>query len=461
MERSIEVVTPGPLSTVQDLGRVGAQHLGFSPGGAADPYAAATGNRLLQNDPALAVIEITLGGASFRFHNATTIAISGAEASARLDDQPLAPWQTHAVPAGSLLRLGPPTRGVRTYLCVRNGVDVPVVYGSRATDLLAQIGGFEGRALRAGDLLPIGAPDPAPARRLAMVARPLYQRLMLLRVVPGPQEKMFTRLSRDTFFSAPYRVSARADRTGVFLEGPRLYHRGSADILSEGVTAGAIQVPAGAQPLVLLVEHRSVGGYAKIGTVCRADLPRLGQARPGDIVLCVPVAHDVARRAYVALEQLHREALAITEHGSAEHGCFMVEEWLTLVEAAVMATMSDERVPLLLSDLARLAALVAGHEAPERVAQALSLHGEVIAPDAAGPQIAVRAPCNGTLLALPGERRDIPSGASLAMVWSPGACALLMAGHPLTHLAPLRALGARVTAGEVLFEGAFLISPGS
>ena len=475
MRHSIEVVKAGPLSTVQDRGRIGVQHLGFSPSGAADTYALAVGNRLLDNDQALAAVEMTLGGANFRFHAAATIAVTGAAAAVSLDGQPLTMWRTHAVPAGALLRVGAATRGVRNYLCVAGGIDVPPVYGSRATDLLAGIGGVEGRALRAGDHLPIGPAPALPAARLAALARPLYQRLILVRVVPGPQDSAFTRQSRETFFASPYRVSPRADRTGLFLEGPRLFHEHSADILSEGVTAGSIQVPATGQPLILLAEHRGIGGYPKIGTVCRADLPLLAQARPGDVVLCVPVTHAEARQAYVAMEQLKAETLAPADDGGATVAATVdsreavaatvddgraadrtVEEWLGAIEAAALAALADERLPLLRSDLDRLCALIRGDVAPAGAAHTLRLSGQVIVPSGAAESArTVRAPTGGTLLIVEGEQRNLPIGAVAAAIWSPGAWTLLAAGYPLARLTPLCGLGTHVKAGAALFHARF------
>jgi antagonist of KipI len=454
MAANLEVIAPGPLSTVQDLGRTGMQHLGFSPGGATDRYAAALGNRLLQNDPAAAVIEITLGNASFRFHRAAGIAITGADASPRLDGRPLLLWQTYTAPAGSVLRFEQTTRGARTYLCMRGGVDVPVVLGSRSTDLLARLGGYNGRALRAGDRLPIGATHrPRGEQRVPLAIRPLYQRLMLVRTVPGPQDGAFSPLSRSTFFSSLYRVSPRADRTGLFLDGPRLFHVRGADILSEGVTAGSVQVPGTGAPLVLLAEHRSMGGYPKIATVCSTDLPRLGQARPGDLILFVPVDHDAARQARRALERLMAGITFAGKDDVRAEVPLLLEDWLPRIEAQVRATIADERLPLLLSDLDRLTAITSGMEMPD--ASALRVRGQVIAPRAADPGVHVAAAMDGTLLALPEHGGAIPAGAVLAAIWSPGICTLVTAGHPLARLSPRCRPGANVACGDVIFDGTF------
>ncbi len=457
MERSITTLKPGPLSTVQDLGRVGMQHLGFSPGGAADRYAAEVGNLLLGNAPTAAVIEVTLGDATFRCESAGTVAVTGAEAPLSLDGCALQPWQTRRVAAGAVLQIGPARRGARVYLCVGGGIDVPLRYGSRSTDLLAQVGGYEGRALRVGDRLPVGVvPLPAEERRLAPALRPLYQRLTIIRAVPGPQDAAFTARSRSAFFASLYRVSPRADRTGLFLDGPRLFHTHSADILSEGVTSGSIQVPATGQPLVLLAEHRSIGGYTKIATVCSADLPRLGQARPGDLVMFVAIDHQAAQRARVALGDATACAAAAQDAGGDGGYPLQIDEWLDRIAATAAEMIADERLDLLWSDLERLVAVVGGRERPDVLAPTLQVRGHVVTPDAAYPSLQVRAPHGGTVLALDGDYGNIPSGTPLALIWSPGACTLVVAGHALAHLVACRTSGAWVDSGDVLFEGGFL-----
>ncbi len=460
MSGHLEVLTPGPLSTVQDLGRTGFQHLGFARSGAADSYAAEVGNRLLDNDIHAAVIEVTLGGAAFRLHGRTAFTITGADAAPRLDDEPLELWQTYVAPAHSVVRFNQTTRGVRTYLCVQGGIDTPMVYGSRSTDVLAAIGGHDGRALRAGDYLPTSLASSATVRRrLGRAMRPLSPRIILVRAVPGPQETAFTWQSRETFFSSLYRVTSRADRTGLFLAGPRLAHVGRADIYSEGVVTGAVQVPSSGQPLILLAEQRGIGGYTKMATVCGADLPRLGQARPGDFVLFVPTDHVAAQNAYIALRRMCSQMLTVTEPDSDPLGASLtLEEWLYGLEQEIAATIHDERAPFILSDVDALVRIVAHQEEHGTGGQRVRVRGHVLAPNGVFTDVPISATTGGTLLASDGCLRDLPIGAIVAAIWSPGAWTLLVVGHPMAHCCLRSPIGAHVKEGDGLADGTFVTS---
>jgi len=460
MSRHLEVLTAGPLSTVQDLGRTGLQHLGFAHSGAADTYAAEMGNRILDNDVHAAVIEATLGGAAFRMHGRTTFAVTGANAAPRLNDEPIELWRVYVAEAHSVVRLGETTRGVRTYFCVQGGIDTPMAYGSRSTDLLAAVGGCEGRALRAGDLLPIGAAGSAVAgRQLGRALRPLSSHLILVRAVPGPQEAAFTRQSRDTFFSSLYRVSLRADRTGIFLDGPRLAHTGKADLFSEGVVTGSVQVPASGQPLILLAEQRGIGGYTKIATVCGADLPKLGQARPGDFVLFVPTDHATAQHAYVALRKMCAWMPLVAEPDFDPLGLpLALEEWLCRLEE-IVAAIRDDRASFILSDVDALVRVLAHQEEHGARGQRVRVRGHVLAPPVVVSSAQISAPTGGTLLAVDDCAYDLPMGATVAAIWSPGAWTLLIVGHPMAYFCLRGPAGTQVQEGDVLADGAFVVAP--
>lgn len=317
-ERSLTIETPGLFTTVQDLGRYGMARFGVTPGGAMDRAALILGNRLLGNPIDAAGLECTLSGPDIRFDADAIIAITGADLGPQLDGVAIPRWEPVAVRAGSRLSFATSIRGAgaRSYLCVAGGIDVPIVLGSRSTDIVAGFGGFEGRQLRAGDHLPIGEPalplDDILRRRFA-IDSPIYEQTVEARAVLGPQRDRFTEAGIAAFLDAPYRVTSKADRTGIRLEGAHIEHVTDADLVSEGIAYGAIQVPGDGQPIVLMAARGTVGGYTKIATVIGADLDALGQARPGQSISFTEVSAGEARaltRAY--LDRLGPDAITDT-----------------------------------------------------------------------------------------------------------------------------------------------------
>jgi len=262
----IEILDPGPLTTVQDLGRPGLAHLGVPPSGAADTLALEVGNRLVGNRRDAAALEATLIGPRLRFERAATIALTGACEPRRI-----------TVAAGEELRVGPCFSGARVYVCVRGGIDVPEVLGSCSTDLLTGIGPAP---LRAGDRVAIG---PEPAGDLEDVSTRLLHDGPL-RVVPGPRDDWFADGALDTLCRGAWSVSTRANRIGVWLDGPALERARTDELESEGLVTGALQVPSGGKPILLLNDHPTTGGYPVIAVVHSNDLPRAGQLRTGDTV---------------------------------------------------------------------------------------------------------------------------------------------------------------------------------
>ncbi len=287
----------GPLATVQDLGRPGWQHLGVPVSGALDALALRLANLLVGNPEGAAALEVTLGGFEAEFTSDTRFAVVGPGGAARLNGVPVASWESHRAQPGDRLALGP--TATREVIAVAGGVAVPEVLGSRSTYLRGGFGGFEGRALRAGDELPLGRPTGAPRGPVPGGLRPATGDPSPLRVVWGPQADRFTPEARAAFGAASYRVSERADRMGCVLEGPRLTHLGGADLVSEGIAPGSIQVPGDGLPLVLLADRPTVGGYTKIATVAGVDLPRLAQALPGAEVRFAPVTLWEARELWL------------------------------------------------------------------------------------------------------------------------------------------------------------------
>ncbi len=320
---SIEIVEPGLLTTVQDLGRPGQGRFGVSPGGAVDRGALLLGNHLVGNDPGAAALELTLIGPRLRvsgFEQPRAAALTGTDLGARLNGAPLQPGRPFTLRDGDELAFDPAQAdraGVRAYLCLAGGLDVPVVLGSRATDLLAGFGGWHGRALKAGDRLPLGGvptrealtpqprnPSPRIGRGVARQRRGegslAVERAVILRFVRGPQADRFDDEAFATFTSTPYQVTSRSDRVGLRLRGAALRSETGVDVISEGMTTGAIQIAGDGQPIVMLPARATIGGYARIGTVIGADLDRLAQLPPGAAVRFIEVSLAEARELTLA-----------------------------------------------------------------------------------------------------------------------------------------------------------------
>ena len=284
------MLRPGLLASVQDLGRYGHRQQGICPGGALDALGLTLANRLVGNCDGAAGLELTLGGCEIRFEAPTRIALAGDDFGARLDGAPLWPCWSVPVQAGQVLRLGPANEwsaktGLRSWLAVAGGVDVPPVIGSRSTDLKAGFGGYLGRALKKGDRLSLGAPslDAARQARRAFGLRPLdweqdADGAVVLRVMPGPEFEQFTLAARDQLWSAAWRITPQSNRMGDRLEGPELKRKRNADMLSSAVIPGTIQVPPSGQPIILMGDAQTTGGYPRIGAVIRADLWKLARA---------------------------------------------------------------------------------------------------------------------------------------------------------------------------------------
>lgn len=308
----LEVKEPGLFTTVQDLGRNGYQAYGMPVAGAMDEYACKMANRLLCNEPGAAVLEMTLLGGSFFFHQACWVAVTGAAMPISLDGKMQSNWSRFFVPAGSELSFGYAEQGCRTYLAVQGGVEVPVILGSRSTYTRGTIGGLNGRALKTGDVLPLGACDRRLEKPLFLPVSyiPIPEERPLVRVLLGPQAEAFTDQGVAALFSADYEISSEADRMGYRLEGPVIEHVGKADIISDALCLGAIQVPGHGQPIVMMADRQTTGGYTKIGAVIGADLGKLAQAKPGDQVRFVQCSDAEAVAALRQLRSLEQSVAA-------------------------------------------------------------------------------------------------------------------------------------------------------
>lgn len=294
----IEVLRAGLCDLVMDQGRPGYGALGVPAGGAADPLALATANRLVGNDRGAAGLEVTLTGPELHFPAGGVVALAGARFSATRSSGAAVPWNAPLVlAAGESLELGRVEAGCRCWLAVRGGITVPRVMGSRSTFLPAGFGGYQGRRLQAGDRLPTGeAAIEVSGRVTEPAARPDG---MALRVIAGPQADRFDDAGLAALFCSPYRVRAASDRRGLRLQGAAATHRRSA-LPSQGVMPGAIQVPPDGQPIILGWDGPVTGGYPVIAGVIAADWPRLAQLQPGDTVRFATIAVDAAQALAVA-----------------------------------------------------------------------------------------------------------------------------------------------------------------
>lgn len=308
----ITVLAAGPLLTVQDRGRPDARRFGVPLGGAMDAFALAAANRLVGNPPGAAGLELTAGGVDLAFTRPTLLALAGADLGATLDGGPLPLWAATRADAGARLRLAgrQGAWGARAYLAVAGGIAVPLVLGSRATELGAGFGGHEGRPLRPGDSLPIGAPWPGAALALGLrwpeALRPPYGPTPTLRLLPGPHLSAFAPDALALLAAATLRVSSTSNRMGYRLEGVQLSYARAASLPSLGVLPGAVQVPPDGAPILLMADAQTTGGYPVLGAVIAADLPLAAQLLPGDALRLAPVSLAEA----LAARRAQAEALA-------------------------------------------------------------------------------------------------------------------------------------------------------
>lgn len=281
---SVVVLNPGLLTTVQDLGRVGYQRFGVPVSGVMDPRAAAIANILVGNPEGEAVLECTMLGPHLRFDEAAYVAVTGGDLGPTLDGQPVPNYTALSVQAGQVLRFTGLKTGCRAFLAFAGGLDIPMVMGSRSTYQKAHIGGFLGRKLEKGDALALRASAAElrnmGARSIAPEFAPRAE--YTLHVILGPQDGAFTPEGVGTFLDGVYTVTPEFDRMGCRLDGPAIQHREGADIISDGIAMGAVQVPASGKPIIMLSDRQTTGGYTKIAAVMSADFRILAQLKAGD-----------------------------------------------------------------------------------------------------------------------------------------------------------------------------------
>jgi antagonist of KipI len=310
----VHIVKPGLQTTIQDEGRWGLQSHGVPVAGPMDPCSYRVANALVRNDRNQAALEIALIGPELEFEDERLVAVAGAAFAMSLDGVEVPPNAAFVASAGSRLRFGARVRGSRAYLAIAGGVAVIPVMGSRATHLISRLGGLEGRALTAGDRLPLGdltraqtgrrKPRHASGAHLIGLTGPHAH----VRLLPGPQREYFSNDALDLLQSAPYSIGRESDRMGFRLEGPFLRHVCGADIISDATPLGVLQVPASGQPVLLMADRQTTGGYPKVATVITADIGVAGQLGPGDTIsfsICTP------RDAFAALIAQERALMAL------------------------------------------------------------------------------------------------------------------------------------------------------
>ena len=302
---TLEILAPGPLTTVQDRGRFGFGQYGVPPSGALDTFSLRVGNLLVGNREDESSLEITVIGPKIIALVDILIAITGADLQPKLNEKPLEMWRSHILRKCDVLSFKAPKSGCRTYLTIGGGINAQDIMGSKSTNLAAQFGGFEGRPLRKGDIIS----SDSPARHLKAVGRsfdkiliPSYTKDQGIRVIPGPQDDHFSAKAKEIFTGSPFQVTSQSNRTGIRLAGPPIEAKKNLkeSIISEGVVPGTIQIPGDGQPIIILGETVT-GGYRKIATVISADLPLLGQLKPGDTINFRKVSMD---EAYLAVREM-------------------------------------------------------------------------------------------------------------------------------------------------------------
>lgn len=273
------------IVSIQDMGRLGYQAFGMPTAGACDQYAYRIGNILVGNDGGEASLECMLMGPAIEFEEDTVFSVTGGDFNAMLNGRQVYNWHSYRARPGDILELGGAVRGAFCYISFSGGIDVEPVMGSRSTYVKGKIGGKDGRYLKEGDLLSTGAGNLcAYGRQPEDIYIPHYDRDVTVRVVMGPQDDCFSRAGVYTFLNSIYEVTQSADRMGYRLKGSVIEHSGKADIISDGIPLGAVQVPGDGQPIVMMADRQTTGGYTKIATVVTADIPKVAQARPGDLI---------------------------------------------------------------------------------------------------------------------------------------------------------------------------------
>ncbi len=328
----IHVKQPGMLTTVQDLGRGGFGKFGMPIAGVMDDYAARTGNILLGNDENAPVLEITFMGPMLSFEDSTDFVITGGNLQPRLNNRPIDLWTICQAKPGDTLSFAGVATGCRAYISTAGGFTVKPVMGSTSTYLRGKLGGYDGRALKAGDILTTGrSSHPTPSKEFVLPVeyRPDYAHS--IRVILGPQDDAFTQKGIETFLSAEYTVTNEADRMGYRFDGPKIEHKNGADIISDGIALGAIQVPAHGTPIIMLADHQTTGGYTKIANVISVDIPSVAQKKPGDKIRFNRISIEEAQHLYRQREEKLQQ-LTTFRQKAAENIAGKISQYIVTID---------------------------------------------------------------------------------------------------------------------------------
>lgn len=303
------VISAGILSLLQDSGRYGYSHIGLTTGGPLDGWSFRWANYLLQNSVDATAIEISIGGLKLQALTDSYFCVCGAEIPLLINEQPAALWTVHKIAAGDEISLGMARKGQRAYLAVAGGFQIPPQFGSTATVLREGIGGLNGSQLQTDDLLPVNSKKAITGLSLPVIHRPRFTSVITLRLIEGYQADLFTPAQKEQFYRANYLITPQADRMGYKLQGTAIPCQ-QQQLLSEGICYGAVQIPPDGQPIVLLNDRQTLGGYPKIGTVLSLDLWQLAQSGAGSKVYFTPISLELAHR---ALRQTQVRFNAITQ----------------------------------------------------------------------------------------------------------------------------------------------------
>lgn len=297
----IEIISAGMLSTVQDLGRFKVMKNGFTQSGVMDAYSTKIANKLCKNDINAPVIEMTMLGITAKFKGEHIFAISGGIFDISLNNKPVRTNKAYIAKDGDVLSIKGAKQGLRCYLAVAGGFDVPLFMGSASTNLKINVGGFNGRKLKAGDILKIGKADKIKNIEKRELPENTYNNPVRVRVVLGPQDDMFSENDLMLFSKQQYTVTSDLDRMGIRLWGIALRGKEKLEIISDAITFGSIQITNSGMPIILMADHQTTGGYAKIATVISADLPKLAQVKPNDKISFEIIDIDTAEK--IAIKQ--------------------------------------------------------------------------------------------------------------------------------------------------------------
>lgn len=302
----LKIINPGLFTTVQDLGRYGYESYGFTPAGVMDYESYYLANALLGNDYNCGVLELTLYGITFEVLHSTSMSSAGAEMELTINEEPFDTGTAVNLVKGDIVKFGGVKKGARTYIAFSGGLDLPKELGSYSTHTRSKMGGYKGRVLKAGDILPVKG--KTVEHNFPVITKVLTEDTEI-RFIPGQQNDRFDSVNKRIFTESEYTLTKDSDRMGCRLEGPAVESADDDDILSEPTQFGSIQVPKNGQPIVLLADRQTAGGYKKIGTVAKVDLPKIAQKKPGEKITFSEVSVDEA-------SQLYKDSLKALTDGS-------------------------------------------------------------------------------------------------------------------------------------------------